>query len=99
MSASKLQSEIIEYIEKNDGYVINLISSSKRGKHDLIACIRGVFVSIEVKFEKDKPSKLQILNAKRINKAGGVVIWAYTFEKFIEGLKENFFFDNNEILG
>ena len=99
MSASKLQSEIIEYIEKNDGYIENTITSSKRGKHDLKACICGIFVSIEVKFEKDKPSKLQLLNAERIKKAGGVVIWAYTFEKFLEGLKENFFFENDKIIG
>lgn len=44
-----------------------------RGTPDIIACIKGVFVAIELKASDDAPiSLLQEFNIAAINRAGGV---------------------------
>lgn len=48
----EVQTEIIKYIKANGGYVIKVIKGNSDGIHDLIACIDGYFVSIEVKAEQ-----------------------------------------------
>lgn len=47
---------------------------SEAGTPDLLCCIGGRFVGIEVKSEKGKPSELQLLKLKRIRDAGGIGI-------------------------
>ena len=62
----------------------------KAGIPDIIACVNGVFVAIEVKSASGKPSDLQKLNIKRINEAGGVALVLYPagFEQFKALLRE-----------
>lgn len=57
---------------------------TKAGIPDIIACVAGFFVGIEVKGEKGKPSALQIHNLRKIDDAGGVGILLYPdkFELF-----------------
>lgn len=60
---------------------------AKSGIPDLIVCINGKFVAIEVKASDGKASPLQIRNINEINSAGGYAIVAYP-EQFDE-LKKN----------
>lgn len=60
---------------------------AKAGIPDLIGCINGKFVAIEVKASDGKPSPLQIRTINKINNAGGYAIVAYP-EQFDE-LKKN----------
>lgn len=47
---------------------------SRSGVPDLLYCIGGYFVAIEVKAENGKPSELQKRNIKKIRKAGGIAV-------------------------
>ena len=57
---------------------------SKVGTPDIIACIKGKFVAIEVKAENGKPSELQRYHIQQINNAGGygVILYPKDFEQF-----------------
>lgn len=63
----------------------------KSGIPDLIACINGKFVAIELKSENGKPSELQKMNVSKINHCGGYAIILYpsgfeNFKKEVEGM-------------
>lgn len=61
---------------------------SKAGIPDIIGCINGRFVGIEVKASNGKPSMLQIRNIKQINEAGGYarIIYPEQFDELKEDL-------------
>ena len=61
----------------------------RSGIPDIIACVNGVFVAIELKAEVGKATELQMLNVRQINAAGGIAIILYpagfeSFKKIIE---------------
>ena len=61
----------------------------KSGIPDILACVNGMFVAVEVKASDGRPSELQKLNVKRINKSGGIAVFLYPegFEQFKELMK------------
>lgn len=58
----------------------------KSGIPDLVLCVNGIFVSIEVKAPNGKASDLQKMNTSRINGSNGIGIILYPdgFENFKE---------------
>ena len=78
--------------------------NTKAGIPDILACVNGYFVAIEVKAQRGKPSALQMYNVKKIRESGGfaVVVYPSGFEKlkdFILDLKDDVFDRQmNEIL-
>lgn len=56
----------------------------KSGIPDLICCVNGIFISVELKASKGKASELQIYNTDKINQANGIGIILYPegFEEF-----------------
>lgn len=62
---------------------------SQSGIPDIIACINGRFVGIEVKASKGKPSPLQVRNINLITCAGGyaTIVYPEQFEELKETLK------------
>jgi hypothetical protein len=55
---------------------------------DIIACAPGGrFVGIEVKFGKNKASKLQEYNISEVNKRGGLAFVVWSMEELQECLK------------
>ena len=56
------------------------------GIPDLIICLKGKFVAIELKNEDGKPSALQLYNIKQIKQSGGqaFILRPSEFEKFKE---------------
>lgn len=78
--------------------------NTKAGIPDILACVNGYFVGIEVKAQKGSPSALQMYNVRKIRESGGfaVVVYPSGFEKlkdFILDLKDEVFNrDMNEIL-
>lgn len=76
MLESKIQSKILEYLRKNNHYAIKVQSASKAGVPDIMACIHGRFVGIEVKNEKGVATLLQLLNIDAINNSEGNAIIA-----------------------
>lgn len=62
---------------------------TKAGVPDLLCCIHGRFVGIELKASRGHPSELQLYNLRQIREAGGVGILLYPkdferFKKFVE---------------
>lgn len=63
----------------------------KSGIPDLLMCVNGVFVAVELKGESGKPSELQRMNTARINQSNGIGIILYPdgfdgFKKIIQGV-------------
>ena len=62
---------------------------TKSGVPDLLACVNGHFLGIELKASNGKASELQLHTLKQIDKAGGFAILLYpsdyeVFQKFIK---------------
>ena len=76
MTEKTFQTKLIKLIEKNNGYVVKFNASaiSKIGVPDLLACINGKFVGLEVKKENGKPSEIQLWNIKKKKKSGGIAM-------------------------
>lgn len=67
---------------------------TKTGIPDILACINGYFVAIEVKGPHGKPSELQMYNIDKIREAGGYAFVLYPsafddFKTFVAELKNN----------
>lgn len=62
----------------------------KAGIPDLICCMSGIFVAIELKADDGKPTALQKFNINKINAAGGIGIILYpnNFEDFRNKVEE-----------
>jgi Holliday junction resolvase len=56
----------------------------KAGIPDILACVNGRFVAIEIKGSSGKPTELQEYNIRKINECNGVGIILYPkdFERF-----------------
>lgn len=52
-------------------------SFTKAGIPDILACIEGYFIGIEVKAEHGRPSDLQIYNLRKITESGGIGFLLY----------------------
>ena len=50
---------------------------TQSGVPDLLVCLNGRLVAIEVKADKGKPSPLQLHNLRMIDKAGGIALLVY----------------------
>lgn len=62
---------------------------SKAGIPDIIACVNGRFVAIEVKAENGRPSELQKRTVKLIQESGGLayILYPKDFESFKKNMK------------
>ena len=63
---------------------------SKSGIPDIIACVNGHFVALEVKAENGHASELQKHNIKLIHKANGLadIVYPKDFKKLKEELRD-----------
>ena len=87
MSSEKnFENKIKAYLKSIGAYFIKTHGDrfSRIGTPDIIACVNGHFVAVEVKATTGKPSELQIYNIEQINKAGGygVILYPKDFENF-----------------
>lgn len=78
-------------------------SFTKSGIPDILACVNGYFVGIEVKAQNGKPSELQLYNIKKIREAGGFAVVLYPsgfnkFKQFIIGLTHDEFNREMEVI-
>ena len=89
MAAEKLfENKIKKYLKDNGCWYVKYFANgyTKSGIPDLLVCVNGYFVAIEVKAPKGKPSDLQLWNIEQINQSGGIGIILYPdqFDQFKE---------------
>nr|WP_026681362.1 VRR-NUC domain-containing protein [Priestia megaterium] len=87
----KVENQIKSYLDKIGAYHRKTHGSlfSKAGTPDILACIKGRFVAIEVKREEGgEVSPLQKANIKMIQQAGGVAFVASSLKETKQYLAE-----------
>ena len=86
MAAEKIfENKIKFYIKKIGGWEIKYWSGgsisgkkfTRDGVPDILACVRGRFIAIEVKAQDGKPSALQIDTIEELRAAGAIAVVAY----------------------
>lgn len=96
MAAEKnFENRIKNFLKSEGAWFIKYWAGSqftKSGIPDILACINGYFVAIEVKGQNGKPSELQLHTIKKIREAGGFAFVLYPsgfdeFKDFIWNLK------------
>lgn len=74
-----IQTKIIHYIKSIGGIPIkqNQIGIyAQAGVPDILACVQGKFMAIEVKKPGETPKPIQIAFLRAIRGAGGIAFWA-----------------------
>jgi len=74
MKESQFQSKVEKYLKSIDAWYVKYWGGgtfTKVGIPDLLCCINGKFVALELKTDKGKPSELQLHHIKKINDANG----------------------------
>ena len=89
-SENDLQSEIMDFLKERKIYVLNIHGGGwgGRGTPDLLLCVKGQFIALELKVEGNKLEPAQIIHKRKIERNGGVHYSPYTFEEFIEIMNE-----------
>lgn len=95
MAAEKnFENKIKNFLKEQDAWFIKYWAGSrftKDGVPDILACVNGYFVAIEVKAPNGKPSELQKYNVRKINEAMGIAVILYPddfnlFKNLVESL-------------
>jgi hypothetical protein len=81
------EQEVKDFLIGQFAYVIKYWGGgiyTRPGVPDLLVCINGFFIGVELKGPKGKPSDVQLKNIFQINRAGGLglVLWPAGFEAF-----------------
>lgn len=95
-----------KFLEKEGAWHVKFFANNftKSGILDILTCINGYFIGVDIKAQNGKPSELQLYNIRKIRKAGGFAVILYPsgfekFKKFILDLKqENFSRDMEEVM-
>jgi len=91
MTEQQIQKKIITMLEETyDAYVVKVVSASKSGVPDILCCIEGRFIAIEVKKpeSKNNVSRLQEYNLCQIEQRGGISMVAWSVDMVREILME-----------
>jgi len=79
MTSKKSETKFKEVVQKDlrllGCWFFKTQERSRRGIPDIIACMRGVFIAIELKDEGKKLDTLQEYTLNNIALAGGIAIW------------------------
>ena len=87
MNESQFQAKVIKFLkELPRTWYVKIWGGGfmKAGIPDILCCINGRFVALELKQENGKPSELQKRNIRLINEANGVgiILYPHDFEEF-----------------
>jgi Holliday junction resolvase len=98
------ENKIEKYLKSKGCYCVKYFGCmySTSGTPDILACVKGYFLAIEVKAQNGNPSALQIEHIKQIRKAGGIAYIAYPsgwdkMRDIIDGLLEDRFNLDDEV--
>lgn len=87
MAGEKLfEVKIKKFLKDNGCYYVKYFGCTftQAGVADILACVNGKFVAIEVKAENGKPSELQKYHQEQVKKSGGIayILYPKDFEQF-----------------
>lgn len=95
------ENKLKKFLEGENIWFVKFFANrmTKEGIPDILACVNGHFVGIEVKAQNGKPSDLQLYHCNKIRESGGVayVVYPSGFERFKEIIKELNCNDNIQI--
>lgn len=80
MKAEKTyENKLKAFLKKRGVYHVKYFGCAftQAGVPDLLACVNGTFLGIEVKASTGKPSTLQLANLRLIDAAGGIALLTY----------------------
>ena len=82
------ENKVKKFLDENGAYYVKFFANAftRKGVPDILACVSGYFVGIEVKADNGRPSELQLYNVRKIKDAGGFafVLYPSAFEQFKE---------------
>ena len=75
-SEKNFENRIKKFLKDNGWWHVKFFANAftKSGIPDILACVNGRFVAIEVKAEDGRPSPLQLYNVEEIKRCGGVAV-------------------------
>lgn len=75
-SEKNFENRIKKFLKEQGCWHVKFFANAftKSGIPDILACVNGRFVAIEVKAEDGRPSPLQLYNIEAIKKCGGVAV-------------------------
>ncbi len=90
MNETALKKDVMKYIKKTypNNFLYKTCDRFTVGIPDLIMCINGKFIAIELKVGYNKPTPMQIRNIKKIKAAGGIAACCWTLDEVKEVLNE-----------
>lgn len=97
MAAEKtFENKIKQFLKDNDCWYVKYFANSftKSGIPDILACVNGYFVAIEVKAPNGRPSELQKWNRDQIQFSRGIALILYPkdfeiFKRLVTSLLNN----------
>jgi len=87
-SEQAIQTKIIKYLESLGAYTVKTVILNRAGVPDLLVCLNGLFIAIEVKKRGNTTSALQKHHLNRIRRANGISIVAFSVEDVKQVLAE-----------
>lgn len=105
MKEKAFENKIKTHIRGLGGYRVKYFgcSYSEAGTPDLLACINGYFIAIEVKGDGGKPSELQLEKIRQIRSAGGFAYVVYPsgwdkLKTILDGLNKDEFNREEDVI-
>ena len=71
MTEKKMQQAVINFLMSHGIYYLKTIVCSRAGVPDIIACVNGWLLALEIKGTGGKESELQKYNGEKIRQSGG----------------------------
>lgn len=77
---TSLQTRIQDFLEKKRAYVFKNWGNmtTEPGRADLTVCYKGIYIAIEVKEDENYPTPAQGIHARKVWKAGGICLVAWS---------------------
>lgn len=79
------ENKVKKFIKDQDGWQVKFFANrmTKKGIPDVLGCVNGYFIALEIKSNSGHPSKLQMYHCSEIRKSGGFayVVYPSGFEK------------------
>lgn len=106
MAAEKtFENKIKTWLKEHNCYHVKFFANrmTKTGVPDILACVGGYFVGIEVKAPNGKPSELQLYNVNQIRKSWGFAWVVYPsgwnqLQEYLEDLLKGYFPEDTPII-